>query len=35
MSHEEHKAKAPKKFKFAVITVSDTASLGKREDLSG
>jgi len=35
MSHEEHKAKAPKKFKFAVITVSDTASLGEREDLSG
>ena len=35
MSHEEHKAKAPKKFKFAVITVSDTASRGKREDLSG
>jgi len=35
MSHEEHKAKALKKFKFAVITVSDTASLGEREDLSG
>ncbi|KUJ99051.1 MAG: Molybdenum cofactor biosynthesis protein B [Thermococcales archaeon 44_46] len=35
MGVEEHKAKAPKKFKFAVITVSDTASRGKREDLSG
>ncbi|WP_324735922.1 MogA/MoaB family molybdenum cofactor biosynthesis protein [Thermococcus sp. SY098] len=35
MSHEEHRAKAPKKFKFAVITVSDTASADKREDLSG
>ncbi|WP_461866189.1 MogA/MoaB family molybdenum cofactor biosynthesis protein [Thermococcus sp.] len=35
MSHEEHRAKAPKKFKFAVITVSDTASAGKKEDLSG
>ncbi|WP_456421169.1 MogA/MoaB family molybdenum cofactor biosynthesis protein [Thermococcus sp.] len=35
MSHEEHRAKAPKKFKFAVITVSDTASRGEREDRSG
>lgn len=35
MGVEEHRAKAPKSFKFAVITVSDTASLGKKEDLSG
>jgi len=35
MGVEEHRAKAPKSFKFAVITVSDTASLGKKEDLGG
>ncbi len=35
MGAEEHRAKAPKKFKFAVVTVSDTASAGKKEDLSG
>lgn len=35
MGVEEHRAKAPKSFRFAVITVSDTASLGKKEDLSG
>ncbi len=31
----EHKRKAPRKFKFAVVTVSDTASRGEKEDLSG
>ncbi|AEK72199.1 molybdenum cofactor biosynthesis protein B [Thermococcus sp. 4557] len=35
MGAEEHKRKAPKKFKFAVITVSDTASRGEKEDKSG
>ncbi|AIF69711.1 molybdopterin adenylyltransferase [Palaeococcus pacificus DY20341] len=35
MGVKEHKAKAPKTFKFAVITVSDKGSQGKREDLSG
>ncbi len=35
MGVEEHRAKAPKKFKFAVITVSDTASRGEKEDKSG
>ena len=35
MGVEEHKKRAPKKFKFAVITVSDTASRGEKEDKSG
>jgi len=35
MGAEEHKRKAPKKFRFAVITVSDTASRGEKEDKSG
>ncbi|NJE47293.1 MogA/MoaB family molybdenum cofactor biosynthesis protein [Thermococcus sp. GR7] len=35
MGAEEHRKKAPKKFKFAVITVSDTASRGEKEDASG
>lgn len=35
MGVEEHRKKAPKKFKFAVITVSDTASRGEKEDASG
>ncbi|QDA31532.1 MogA/MoaB family molybdenum cofactor biosynthesis protein [Thermococcus indicus] len=35
MGAEEHKRKAPRKFKFAVITVSDTASRGEKEDKSG
>ncbi|WP_456423436.1 MogA/MoaB family molybdenum cofactor biosynthesis protein [Thermococcus sp.] len=35
MGVEEHKRKAPRKFKFAVITVSDTASRGEKEDKSG
>ncbi|NJE76000.1 molybdenum cofactor biosynthesis protein B [Thermococcus sp. ES12] len=35
MGTEEHKRKAPKKFRFAVITVSDTASRGEKEDKSG
>jgi len=35
MGAEEHKKKAPKRFKFAVITVSDTASRGEKEDKSG
>ncbi|ASJ02796.1 molybdenum cofactor biosynthesis protein [Thermococcus profundus] len=35
MGTEEHKKKAPKSFKFAVITVSDTASRGEKEDKSG
>ena len=35
MGAEEHKRKAPKKFKFAIVTVSDTASRGEKEDLSG
>jgi len=32
---EEHKSRAPKSFKFGVITVSDKGAQGKREDLSG
>ena len=35
MGVEEHKRKAPRKFRFAVITVSDTASRGEKEDASG
>ncbi|NJD99547.1 MogA/MoaB family molybdenum cofactor biosynthesis protein [Thermococcus sp. LS1] len=35
MGAEEHRKKAPKKFKFAAITVSDTASRGEKEDASG
>ncbi len=35
MGVEEHKKSAPKKFNFAVITVSDTASRGEKEDQSG
>ncbi|WP_457741585.1 MogA/MoaB family molybdenum cofactor biosynthesis protein [Thermococcus sp.] len=35
MGAEEHKREAPKKFRFAVITVSDTASKGEKEDKSG
>jgi molybdenum cofactor biosynthesis protein B len=35
MGVHEHKRKAPKKFRFAVITVSDTASRGEKEDKSG
>ncbi len=35
MGVEEHRRSAPKKFKFAVITVSDTASRGEKEDKSG
>ncbi|NJE84393.1 MogA/MoaB family molybdenum cofactor biosynthesis protein [Thermococcus sp. CX2] len=35
MGTEEHRKKAPKRFKFAVITVSDTASRGEKEDASG
>ena len=35
MGAEEHKRKAPKRFRFAVITVSDTASRGEKEDKSG
>ncbi|WP_297067925.1 molybdenum cofactor biosynthesis protein B [Thermococcus sp.] len=35
MGVEEHRKTAPKRFKFAVITVSDTASRGEREDASG
>ena len=35
MGAEEHKRKAPKRFKFAVVTVSDTASRGEKEDKSG
>ncbi|ASJ10673.1 molybdenum cofactor biosynthesis protein [Thermococcus sp. P6] len=35
MGVEEHRRKAPKKFRFAVVTVSDTASRGEKEDTSG
>ncbi len=35
MGVKEHKGKAPKRFKFAVVTVSDTASRGEKEDGSG
>jgi len=35
MGAEDHRRKAPKKFKFGVITVSDTASRGEKEDASG
>jgi molybdenum cofactor biosynthesis protein B len=35
MGVKDHKEKAPKKFKFAVVTVSDTASRGEKEDKSG
>ncbi len=35
MGAEEHKKKAPKRFRFAVVTVSDTASKGEKEDKSG
>lgn len=35
MGAEEHRKRAPKKFRFAVITVSDTASRGEKEDKSG
>ncbi|WP_297464360.1 MogA/MoaB family molybdenum cofactor biosynthesis protein [Thermococcus sp.] len=35
MGVEEHRGKAPKRFKFAVVTVSDTASRGEKEDKSG
>lgn len=35
MGAEEHRSKAPKSFKFGVITVSDKGAQGKREDLSG
>lgn len=35
MGVKDHKEKAPRKFKFAVITVSDTASRGEKEDKSG
>jgi len=35
MGVKDHKKKAPKKFKFAVVTVSDTASRGEKEDESG
>jgi len=35
MGVEEHKRRAPKKFRFAVVTVSDTASRGEKEDRSG
>lgn len=36
MGVEEHRKKAPKRFRFAVITVSDTASRGgEKEDGSG
>lgn len=35
MGAEEHRKKAPKKFKFGVVTVSDTASRGEKEDASG
>ncbi len=35
MGAEEHRKKAKRNFRFAVITVSDSASMGKREDESG
>ncbi|ASJ07202.1 MogA/MoaB family molybdenum cofactor biosynthesis protein [Thermococcus pacificus] len=35
MGAEEHKRKALRRFKFAVVTVSDTASRGEKEDKSG
>ncbi|WP_010478652.1 MogA/MoaB family molybdenum cofactor biosynthesis protein [Thermococcus zilligii] len=35
MGVEEHKENAPKKFRFAVVTISDTASRGEKEDASG
>ncbi len=35
MGAEEHKRMAPRRFKFAVVTVSDTASRGEKEDESG
>ncbi|MDV3104404.1 MogA/MoaB family molybdenum cofactor biosynthesis protein, partial [Thermococcus waiotapuensis] len=35
MGVEEHKENAPKKFRFAVVTISDTASRGEKEDTSG
>ena len=35
MGVEEHKRGSPNRFKFAVITVSDTASRGEKEDKSG
>jgi molybdenum cofactor biosynthesis protein B len=35
MGVSEHRAKAPKRFRFAVVTVSDTASRGDKEDESG
>ncbi len=35
MGVSEHRKKSPKKFRFAVITVSDTASRGEKEDKSG
>ncbi|WP_297418994.1 MogA/MoaB family molybdenum cofactor biosynthesis protein [Thermococcus sp.] len=35
MGVEEHKRKAPRRFKFAVVTVSDTGSRGEKEDTSG
>ncbi|ASJ00758.1 MogA/MoaB family molybdenum cofactor biosynthesis protein [Thermococcus gorgonarius] len=35
MGVKDHKETAPKKFRFAVITISDTASRGEKEDASG
>ncbi|WP_297500099.1 molybdenum cofactor biosynthesis protein B [Thermococcus sp.] len=35
MGVEEHKREAPRTFRFAVVTVSDTASRGEKEDRSG
>jgi len=35
MGVAEHRMKAPREFRFAVITVSDTASRGEKEDKSG
>ncbi|NJF24337.1 molybdenum cofactor biosynthesis protein B [Thermococcus sp. Bubb.Bath] len=35
MGVKDHKEKAPRRFKFAVVTVSDTASRGEKEDKSG
>jgi molybdenum cofactor biosynthesis protein B len=35
MGVKDHKEKAPKRFRFAVITISDTASRGEKEDESG
>ena len=35
MGVKDHRERAPRRFRFAVVTVSDTASRGEKEDKSG